>query len=294
MNKIAVLVLCHKNFDQVSFFINQFDESYYDIYLHIDLKSNYDNKFDCFLKKKKNVFILNPDESYDVKWGHFSIIKAELSLLKVAKQANDYSYFWLCSGQDLLLKDSIEIYNTLFKKDSVNYLNVIDTTPEFQKRVDLFYPSIFTKNTFLSKIMRNIYKIITGGRKYTFSFLKRKRSVSYPFYFGSQWFCLEKKAVIYILEKIQNSNILDDFKYTLVPDESFFQTILMNSKFKETIQPHLLFLRFRNNANNADIFTKQDFNDLKNSSCFIARKFDTNKDFDIIKEVLSLSQKDNI
>ena len=74
------------------------------------------------------------------------------------------------------------------------------------------------------------------------------------------------------------------FKNSLVPDESFFQTIIMNSKFSSTVQKSVHYIFWADNRVSPKDFTKNDLNDLKKLSrdYLIARKFADNTFYDEI------------
>ena len=184
MKKVAVLILCYKNAKQVNLLINQFDENLYDIYIHCDLKMN-DNSY---ILKKNNVYICN--KRIDVKWAHISTVLAELELLRLANE-KDYIYYWLISGQDLLIKSSRIAYEFINEHYGSNYFKIVDEDlHKFLKRNEVFYPSFLVKNVFLIKIIRNFYLILTGGKRHTFKIFKRKFSNRYDFSFSSEFFTI--------------------------------------------------------------------------------------------------------
>ena len=107
--KIAFIMLCHKNPNQINSLIEKLSSDGIDFYLHIDINSNIRNK----IIKKNNVHILPPGDSFSIKWGGIDMVLATLSLLrKVKKTAIKYDYIWLISGQDfpLVTISQIKLY----------------------------------------------------------------------------------------------------------------------------------------------------------------------------------------
>jgi len=129
-----------------------------------------------------------------------------------------------------------------------------------------------------------------------FSFFKGKRKTpSYinHFYYGSQWWMLNNDAISYIVSFLTNHPDYVNFHHhTLLPDEVFFQTILLNN----TSESHLKFSNdnFRHiiwevGSNHPKIIQLEDYDSLLRSSSLFARKFDLNSEIvsKIEKNVLS-------
>lgn len=57
-----------------------------------------------------------------------------------------------------------------------------------------------------------------------------------PLYVGSQWFILHRDFCEYLVTEQNVRKLLSFFHTTQVPDESFFSTVIMNSKFGSTVQ----------------------------------------------------------
>lgn len=282
MKKIAILILCHKNAEQINLLISQFDKNFYDIYIH------FDSKMDCVEKitKQSNVFIL--EKRIDVKWADITMVIAVLELLKKSAK-NDYMYYWLISGQDLLIKPSRDAYYFLRNNYGKNFFKVVkDDLNKFKKRNEINYPSFLIKNTFFVRVIRNIYLILTGGKRHTFKLFKRKFSTKYSFLFSSQWFTITGEAVKVIFQFLKNHpNYLHDFSKSICPDECFFSTIINESNLKNTIfDDNLLYVDFSEGKANPKILTLSDYSKIKNSNYFIARKFDINFNYDIVDKLM--------
>jgi hypothetical protein len=72
------------------------------------------------------------------------------------------------------------------------------------------------------------------------------------------------------------------FKHVWIPDELFFQTIVMNSPLRDTIvNDDLRYVDWTRPTAPA-ILGRQDFDTLRNSGKLFARKFDTTVDREIL------------
>lgn len=275
MKKIAILVLTHKDYNQLDLLINQFDNKYYDVFVHADLKNiNYESKL-------SNVIVLSDDLRVNVEWGHFSIVEAMLNLLK-RSQSEKYSHYWFVSGQDLLIKDSAFIYENVIKEE-INYINFMDDyyQRKFQYRNYINFNSFLRKNNLFSKIIRNIM----------FRYYNYKSKSKEQFYFGSQWQVLTNEFVKYLLDEQTIDPLVSFFSNKAIPDESFFQTAIMNSKFKNKINDYLLYVDWSLGSNSPKVLLESDYDKLLSSKQVVARKFDINIDEEIIRKVLGIKNE---
>ena len=105
--KIAFIILCHKNPNQINDLIKSISDKNIDIYIHLDKKSNIQDE----IIKDKNIFILPKEKSVSVSWGSNDMIKATLKMIECIKNSNiKYDYVWLISGQDYPI---VKIFNIL-------------------------------------------------------------------------------------------------------------------------------------------------------------------------------------
>lgn len=288
MNKIAVLILAHKAFQQLGLFINQFRADLFDIYIHVDRKATIPETFVTFLKQKDNVFLLDDMHRLITNWGGISLVRAEICLLKTA-QSKPHSFYLLCSGQDLLIQPSENLYIFLSKHQNENFNSLVPSIGKLLKRVEIKYADFMFSKTLPSKLSRNIYQILTGGRRNTFSLFKRKFASQHSFLFGSQWFCYNHMTVQYILSYLSDHpEYEEEYKSCLVPDESFFQTIIGESDLlSRTVHKGLTYYRFLPGKASPETLKVNDYQSLLNSSLFIARKFDIEQDYEIIKIIIN-------
>src|SRR5262249_36827496 len=115
--------------------------------------------------------------------------------------------------------------------------------------------------------------------------LPRKRRVPgglVPFGGSRTWF-LPRKVVEHVDSYVRaNPGYVRFFEHTLSPDELFFQTLILNSEFSDSVvNDHRLYLEWRGGSNPAT-FTLADFERIVASDALFARKFDTGVDAGIL------------
>jgi len=100
---------------------------------------------------------------------------------------------------------------------------------------------------------------------------------------GSAYWCLARDCIEYINEYLQRDDSAIKFwKYVRIPDEAFFQTILLNSHLKEQlVNDNFRYIDWVS-APHPEILGKQNFEQFINSNKLFARKFDVTVDPDVL------------
>lgn len=115
--------------------------------------------------------------------------------------------------------------------------------------------------------------------------LPRRRSIPgglHP-HGGGAWWCLPRMAVEHVDRVVRNSpELVAFFEHVLHPSEIFFQTVIMNSPYAETVaNDHLRHIEWDGGANPV-VFTAGDVGRLVSSPKMFARKFDAEVDAAIL------------
>ena len=107
MKKHAYLIMAHDNFYILEKLIQLIDYDLNDIYIHIDKKAkNFNFNYFRNLVNKSNIYFV---KRFNVRWGGYSIVEAELELLNKAIKG-EYEYYHIISGVDLPLKSQEYIH----------------------------------------------------------------------------------------------------------------------------------------------------------------------------------------
>lgn len=273
----AVLITAYKNFHHLEEIISHFGTGF-SIYIHIDKKINLSALNLKKLQNYKNVEFIS--QKYKVNWGGLNHTKAILLLAEQALLKQDNFYFHLISGHDFPIRQKSEFVNFFEENRQNNYINYFDVPkPGWANNGGIdrliyynFYDLLNWKNT---KQKMRILKILAFQKKIGF---RRSFSKKMPkLYGGSTWWSLNRHALEYVMDYV-NSNkfFLRRFKYTLCSEEFFFQTILLNSPLRSTIENmNLRYIDWTyKNGNSPAILDNSDFDRIKSSKAFFARKFE--------------------
>lgn len=274
--KNAYLIMAHNDFGILKKILKVLDDDESDFYIHIDKKSDFQNKseFELYLKKSKIYFI----DSMDITWGGRSQIDLEIALLKKSTE-KEYGYYHLLSGVDFPLKRPCEINEYFTSNYGVNYIDFDSEDKDYSDRVKYyhFFQNRIGKNRsflmYVQKVLLFIQKVIKVNR------LKDKNLKIYK---GANWFSITYDLASYVVENFYKFDKMFDF--SICADEVFLQTIAMASPYRDTINKNCL-REIDWRRGRPYIFRKNDFDELIKSQNFFARKFSTQIDGEIIDKL---------
>jgi hypothetical protein len=217
---ICYLILAHNNFKHLDRLIGALDGTERSFYIHIDKKAG-----QAYTPSQENAGII--PEHIDINWGGFTMVEATLALMKHGlSNSPDADYYILISGTDYPVRSKDFLLDLLEKKKE--YIDIAPVPASFKpvERYEYYYFDYDRRNLkyynpkFLAEVLLKKLKI--------------KRKAPFKVYAGTQWFALTRACVQYILKTVQeDKRYIGFFRYTLAPDEAFFQTIIGNSPFPD-------------------------------------------------------------
>lgn len=290
----AYLIIAHTNMNQLKKLIKLLDYKDNDIFIHIDKQATEEMKNYDYSKCCKYSKVYQFSEIL-INWGSCEQIKCELFLMiKAYKNSTKYDFYHLISGVDLPLKTQKEIHNFFQKHKKQEFINFAkeDKNPEqLNSRLKYYrlssYFNVLPFNNSL-KIMRKIDKLQIHIQK-LFKVNRLKNGMH--LYKGANWFSITEDLVESILK--EKDKILRIYKNSYCCDEVFLQTYVMNSekfqkrvyKFNFTNDCSTIMRKIDWNRGGPYIWRNSDFEELMNSDCLFARKFDEKIDNEIINRI---------
>lgn len=261
---IAIIIFTHKNLVQTKRLIKTLKNDKVDIFLHIDKKCKEQINID-------NVFFL---KRHDIKWGGESQVEAVFdSLNEILSLDRNYDHYIFMSGQDYLIKPISRIVDFLEdKKDKsfIEYRKLTKNDINIQNR----YLEYHTNSRYLDAILRRVMP-------------KRKLFNNMNVYFGGCWWILTNETVKYMVKEYFDK-YHKKLKMTVCIDEIIYQTILLNSNFKNSIvNDSMRYVDWSDhkkglNNGNPNILKTNDYKKIVDSGKIIARKFDIKVDKNIL------------
>lgn len=276
----AVLILAHKNIDQVIKLSKQLIPTF-NIYIHIDTKTNLTNSQRDELQNLKNVQYIS---QYNVKWGSYSIVKATISLMKLALQNKKNTYFHLISGQDWPIKNAQIIYKYFENNDKIymDYYRMLDKIkthePEIWWVKYYFNYDQINRRTFFGKVYHRILLLVE--HTLNINKLKKYNLDEDQMYAGQEWIDIPREPLEFALNYYdKHPELKKVYSTSFCSDEMWLQTILCNSKYRANIDKNIH--RFivkesgKLHGEKPIYLTEQNFNDMVASDNFFARKLTT-------------------
>ena len=241
MRKHAYLIMAHSNFQQLKFLLSLLDDKRNDIFLLIDKKVEVSDKLLGALKSacdKSNLIFV---ERTKVNWGGYSLIKAELLLLKAAvKTDHSYSYYHLISGSDLPLFSQDYIHEFFEQNPNKIFLSLVDNEIKNNNniaecvRYKHYFNELYgkTRGSFTGKVVNKLDRGFVRVQKLLNKDVLKKFKIKDVGY-ASEWFSIDNETAQMLVEK--EDYIEKVFKRSSLCDEVFLPTMV----FKENMEHKL-------------------------------------------------------
>ncbi|TPV33862.1 beta-1,6-N-acetylglucosaminyltransferase [Paucihalobacter ruber] len=272
--KQAILITAYKNFEHLYEIANFFDQRF-EIYIHVDKKSELPNKVINELSTLPQVKLVS--QKYKVNWGGINHLKCILYLSVEALKNKNINRFHVITGHDYPVKTK-DYFISFFESHQENNYMVYRELP-YQNwpnggldRLEYynFYDWINAK-----KHRPLIFKLVNWQKKLG---IKRKLSKKLPkLYGGESYWSLNRKALAYIMEYTKEEPyFLRRMKHSFCSEEIYIQTVLMNSKYANTVvNDSLRYIEWSNrNGNFPANLDRTDLEPILSSNKFFARKFE--------------------
>jgi len=284
----AYLLLAHKNLHQVKRLVRRLLLSGDGVVIHFNARTKIPGDFLSGFNPDEQARIYLAERRWITEWGSFETVTATLYLLQAAlKRFPSAGHFLLVSGQDYPLKDPQAI-NAFFDR---NDCTIMQHMPLLQdgwqygalKRINRFYWARDRKS-------------LAGFFFRTIPFPPRRFPIPVDkIHVGSAWWAMKRDSAARILKFVEEKpEILRAFRWTYIPDEMFFSTVLVGFLGETNLRNgrvHFIegfalprdYLRLKIlNRNGIRIFGVSDFEKLRASPALFARKFDMNLDSKIL------------
>lgn len=239
---VAFIILAHQNPAVMGRLIGRLlghDDT--SIFLHYDAKSRHQElnylleRFNCFNMRLKAV------DRVSISWGEWSIVQATLkSLEAIEKSGLNPDYVHLMSGADYPIKPVSLFIEFLKSNQGLEYIESYDAdryrwvTDGYQEeRYRLWHFINWKKHPLFFDLNISVQKKLG---------IQRRPPSNHKIHLGSQWWTLTWHSCKKILDLSRQRQIQKFYKYTWVPDEIFFQTLIRQVARKENITNYPLTL----------------------------------------------------
>jgi len=217
--------------------------------------------------KGENIYFIK--DRVKVYHSSFFEVEATIRLMEFAAADPCNEYFVLLSGADYPVRSNTEINEKL--RSGGEFVQVLAWPNEY-------HPSSYFKYYYFNRVNRRSYdlkKKIFVSIERLLRKLRIKKKIPFQIYTGSQWFALSVECAKHILSAVKcRKEYGNFFRSCRFPCESFFQTIIGNSRFKEKIRNKLTYVDFTKKGV-AEISIDH-IQEIEKGDYLFARKFNDN------------------
>ncbi|MBQ0733319.1 beta-1,6-N-acetylglucosaminyltransferase [Aquimarina celericrescens] len=237
--------------------------------IHVDKEVN------IGLKKDIKAFLEDYSSAYfskgeNIEKGGYSMVQSQLKGIKyLLNRCLKWDFFINLSDQDFPLKSQDSILDFLHRNQGKNFIEIVNQSrvrPDTLDRIENYFQEIdigFSDIPYKRSFMKNV-----------------------TWYIGGQWMILTRACCEFISHSPEVKKFEDFYRNTINADKSFFQTVLMNTSFKEIIvndhKRAVIWISDGSVKLKSKILTGSDFDFLRQGDNLFARKFDERVDKSII------------
>lgn len=252
----------------------------------------------------------------NIGWGGSGTLRKTIKgALYLLDADNLWDYYVVLSGQDLPLQSPHAIKNRLARglPDKISFIRANPAAPMSLDNIPVKNPSsdcviwgdrghtrvygkpgtIDPQVGFGARWLVDVAEIGEKGEVYVGRcdplLLKRREKYfsRYPFYTGANWFNLHRSVLEYLRDDDFAYELYDVLRTSFIPDESYFQTYIKNSPFRDQTDKDYGRLILRPGPiPKVKLFEMTDLPIIENSQDLFGRKFDLNFDKKIVETVL--------
>ena len=257
--KIAYLMLVHHQPELMARTLDRVLTESCHVFIHVSGKSEirpFQEAIASMTSSLRTKHVHFTSKRIRVQWGGWSIIEATNELLQTALTYSHFDWFILLSGSCYPVKSNEYIYDLLKKRDTeTGIINIFDPksakrSSRIKARFEYYWSA--ERNNFQETLLFiclhigtrliSLYDVLLfqeqrGSRlswflyRWSFGLLHRRKSFPQSFYTGSQWWILSFQNVKLIFEYIDaHPETTQFFRYVRVPDEIFYQNLVMLSQ----------------------------------------------------------------
>jgi len=269
---IAYFILVHrfpKQFERLFKAIYDSDNHYL---IHLDKKADEKTCTEVrdFLSDFPNAYVM---ESENIVWGGYSMVQAEINGMRYLLELSvEWDFFINLSGQDYPLKSQPIIRKYLSEHRDSNFIKTDD--------------QLLVRPETMNRIVNHFVESENGFSNVTF---KRKYMEGVTPYIGGQWMILTRACCAFICTSPETQRFEEYYVNTLIADESFFQTLLMNTSFDGKIvnddKRAIIWIPDGDIKMRPKTFKESDIDFLSQGNNLFARKFDDCVDGQVINSL---------
>ena len=274
--KHCLIISAYKDVKAINMLI-QYTPIEWGVFVHIDKKSSIDTNN---INSRATTI-----KEYKVNWGSVEHLKAILLLLKLAVK-KEYDYYHIISGQDFFAINP-KSFDSIVGEKQNNYMDLFPLPMDgwwhggymiYEHKTLSSFGDI--RSGWLGRLNRklNFIQGVTGVHR---------RKPQFDMFGGSVYCSLYVDFVRYLLNDEFSKGFLSKLNNTTCSEEIYFQTIIMNSPYKnKVISNHLRYIDWTV-PNGPKVLLLDDYSKIIESGSLFCRKVDSNCSHQLLEKLVS-------
>lgn len=258
---VNYLILVHKSPKQFQRLVRALDAPWVNFFVHVDKKTPID-EFKKLVPEKCNVRYIEDENRISCVWGSDLTMRASMECMRMALKCGAEGHFALLSGQDYPLRSSAYIRDFFESHKDNNFMTVypipdpakvsenggyerlISYTFDCQNPKDGRMKAKIQPKSLRLKTILGFYRLLRYRRDLLplaikFYFKKRVYPKMLTMHFNEFWWVFNKETIQkFVRVYDESSEIQEYYKYTHIPEETAFSSILLaDSEFEKYLMP---------------------------------------------------------
>jgi hypothetical protein len=225
MAKIAFILLCHKDPKAIIDQAERLTAAGDCMAIHFDASAPTDA-----YQQIRDALQDNPNVTFARKrvrcgWGEWSLVQATLGALTAAVEAFPRAtHYYMLSGDCMAIKSAEYAHEMLNARD-VDYIESFDFFESNWIKTGMKADRLIYRHWFNERTRKALFYASYEAQKRLG--WQREIPPDLQMMIGSQWWCLRRRTVEWVLDFIKTRrDVLRFFRTTWIPDETFFQTLV--------------------------------------------------------------------
>ena len=225
MAKIAFILLCHKDPDGIIAQARRLTAAGDAIAIHFDARSKKADYDRIRAALADNASVAFARRRIKCGWGAWSLVGATLLATEAAVAAfPDATHFYMLSGDCMAIK-SAEYAHGILDAEDCDYIESFDYFASDWIKTGMKEERLIYRHWFNERTQKRIFYASYNLQKRLQ--LTRQIPGDLQMMIGSQWWCLRRRTVEWVLDFIaKRPDVVRFFRTTWIPDETFFQTLV--------------------------------------------------------------------
>jgi hypothetical protein len=225
--KVACLVLAYNGATVLARALPILTEAGFDVFIHLDRKSGREQYAQALGGAGRQcVFIEDP---YEIHWGGYALMQAELKLLATARATGPYDKYLLISDDSFPVVPADQLREQVtVEADLITAVLQTRASYIYQRYYD-FYCFDHVTTSIRGGPRTGIIDVALENKIAEIAALRRIGKKSIDVYWGSRFWALGQASVDLVLRMAaEDRHLAKSFEYAALPDEMMIQSIIGN------------------------------------------------------------------